>query len=1585
MNDQVTASPPRKKRPWLRRFGALALALLLLIGAALMLAQSPPAKAWLAKQMALTVTKITGYEVELRGLSGWLPFRVHLAALRIADEEGVFFSLDDATVDWSPLALIRGAVHLREISAGRLTMERIPAFPPRKPRPEPFRVPEPPSPPQWFTLDELRIDELVIGEALAGERMVFRVAGRAVPAGESLDAELTITRTGEAVTRAHLTLSAAASGLHMAVDLDDATIAPARGGFDGPLVVRFEGAGPASAWRPTFEVRTGGEDLLSLAESQIDLGPPLVMSGTVTVNTAHPLVVASAAEYISGPARLAYHLSLTPQGLLRVESAQLDAPPVTAGLSGDFDIRKQHADLQGRAEHADLRALLPRLRSAIPQPLTLDIAAKGPIEALVTDAKAHLAGNPAWAHQFTLKLTRPFGVQGDFEASPPPEVAPSAWAPLFEGGAEGNVSATYEPPGTLALDRLELRAAGAALDAWGTANLSETSVDMHAAFTAPSLAPLEPLAGIPLAGEAQTEVHIVGGTDGITAEWTLTGEHWAAAGARLDFVEINAQLRAGGDWAQGEPRDMVLSASGAFRGAAYPGVDTQEHVISVELAGHAPGLDAFFLDQLDVTGPGLAMEAQGRLHAATRAGEAAFRLAAQDLARALGPFGLAMRGTVSLEGNLTFDAEAPAATLEAAGSGTHLAGLPMDAERLIGDRFTLDVAAEYAASMARVRKLHFSAPNLTAEVRGPFALDEGETALEGVITVKELAPFAPFAGRPLAGAVDAEFTLAGTPDALALDAKAVGRGLHVDETRLDDVRIAAALAGLPGRPTGAVSVALSAAGQRLDGETRFALEQPLLTVEALALRSGENRVDGGGTLNLDTRAGAGNFTAALPRLDELGALLGMELGGAIDLEATFDTGGASPNVTADAHAEGVTTPWASLDTLGLALHVRDPLGPAEVSMALDASRFTANGHRIEKATINAAGPLNALAVSGAWEGTMLDKTVFNGAFDATVDTSGPAVAIARLEGGFGPYPFALHAPTRLTLREGEFSAESLDLRFAEGSLRATGGFGPAEVAFRAEIDAFPLSVAGYLGGPLLDGALSGSLSLLGTPREPVAEAAMQIVDFALLEGPQDAPALTAQLTARVAGGQAQAQATVTVPEAGEAKAVVSLPVEFSLAPMNLAAAPDAPITGSLDAGFDLEPLARALGGPDHEAAGQMQAAMRLDGTLANPRVRGGMTVDSGRYENAQTGTLLDALTLAIDAQGGRIVLRELRATDGSEGRLAGQGHLELREDFPFEMDFTFENARVVHRDDVSSRLSGPLRVAGDRYAMEVTGDLVVGPALLGMPRRSGPPTLPQAVVTEINVPGGGVAEEPGTPSSALPVINLALTVDMPRRIYVRAPVLDSEWVGKLSIRGTAQAPRIEGLLRVHKGDLDFLGREFDLTGSTLSFDGSQDIMPYVTVTGRAETRTITGILRITGKPDALQFTLDSEPAVPNDEILARLLFGRSVTEITPAQAVQLARVAMLLNQGMGGETLLSGGRGLGVVDRFNVGAGDDPGEAVVGVGTYITDGIYAEIQTGTGGSSSSRVLFEFSPSFSAEAETSTTGHQGVSVFWKKDY
>jgi autotransporter translocation and assembly factor TamB len=126
--------------------------------------------------------------------------------------------------------------------------------------------------------------------------------------------------------------------------------------------------------------------------------------------------------------------------------------------------------------------------------------------------------------------------------------------------------------------------------------------------------------------------------------------------------------------------------------------------------------------------------------------------------------------------------------------------------------------------------------------------------------------------------------------------------------------------------------------------------------------------------------------------------------------------------------------------------------------------------------------------------------------------------------------------------------------------------------------------------------------------------------------------------------------------------------------------------------------------------------------------------------------------------------------------------------------------------------------------------------------------------------------------------------------------------------------------------------------------------------------------------------------MPSDEILARLLFGRSVSEVGPLQAAQLAHAVSVLAGG-GGPDFLGHSRQLLGADqlevRFEEGNID---EATISAGKYLTDRIYLEVEKGMHfESGKTSVEVEVTPRITIESEVGEDSEGGIGIQWKRDY
>ena len=222
---------------------------------------------------------------------------------------------------------------------------------------------------------------------------------------------------------------------------------------------------------------------------------------------------------------------------------------------------------------------------------------------------------------------------------------------------------------------------------------------------------------------------------------------------------------------------------------------------------------------------------------------------------------------------------------------------------------------------------------------------------------------------------------------------------------------------------------------------------------------------------------------------------------------------------------------------------------------------------------------------------------------------------------------------------------------------------------------------------------------------------------------------------------------------------------------------------------------------------------------------------------------------------------------------------------------------MAARDEAVATASGKISIAGPLTAPKVTAPLTINRAEINLPQ-SLPPNVVVLKVVETNSktgkpppPAAAANQQPALPAA------LDITVDMPGNIFVRGHGLDSEWRGKLTITGTSAAPAISGSLEQIKGSVDVLGKTFTITRGVITFDGSAKLDPVLDIVAEASTADITAQVHIGGFASAPTLTLTSTPPVPQDEILARVLFGKNAGQITPAQGLQLAYAAASLANG----------------------------------------------------------------------------------------
>ena len=131
----------------------------------------------------------------------------------------------------------------------------------------------------------------------------------------------------------------------------------------------------------------------------------------------------------------------------------------------------------------------------------------------------------------------------------------------------------------------------------------------------------------------------------------------------------------------------------------------------------------------------------------------------------------------------------------------------------------------------------------------------------------------------------------------------------------------------------------------------------------------------------------------------------------------------------------------------------------------------------------------------------------------------------------------------------------------------------------------------------------------------------------------------------------------------------------------------------------------------------------------------------------------------------------------------------------------------------------------------------------------------------------------------------------------------------------------------------------------------------------------------------------STPGLPQDEVLSRILFGSSVTQISALQAVQLAASLNSLSGSGGGLNPLGRLRSATGIDRIRLVDADTAtghGTAVA-AGLYLSDRVYVEIITDAKGFTATQLEITLSRTLSLLSQFSTNSSNNASLRYHRDY
>jgi len=406
------------------------------------------------------------------------------------------------------------------------------------------------------------------------------------------------------------------------------------------------------------------------------------------------------------------------------------------------------------------------------------------------------------------------------------------------------------------------------------------------------------------------------------------------------------------------------------------------------------------------------------------------------------------------------------------------------------------------------------------------------------------------------------------------------------------------------------------------------------------------------------------------------------------------------------------------------------------------------------------------------------------------------------------------------------------------------------------------------------------------------------------------------------------------------------------------------------------------------ATGYTDFDMKMQGALAKPSFFGKFSVRDTNVSVQRFKVSFDQVEASATASGRSISLTSASARSTAGGDIRVNGQIQLAPGFPGRLEVSAND--LVYSD---GRMFSVLLDTN----LGIDGQLTSGPSLRGsididnaeiqVPSGSSasdilvdvshnqPPTPVRRTLNR-----AGLSPSGGNVTSENASLDLDLAISSPGRIFVRGRGLDAELGGAIRVQGASPNIRTSGRFDLLRGRMDLLGHRLEFTEGTVTVNGNLD--PQINFIARTTADDLDITVQLAGLISAPELILSSVPQLPQDEILARLIFARGMDDLSIFQIAQLASaVADLSGRSSGG--LVSQLREIAGLDNLYIRTID--GETSVAAGKYLQENIYSEIEIDTSGETRFSINLDVIDDVKARADVSSEGDTEIGIFFEKDY
>ncbi len=901
--------------------------------------------------------------------------------------------------------------------------------------------------------------------------------------------------------------------------------------------------------------------------------------------------------------------------------------------------------------------------------------------------------------------------------------------------------------------------------------------------------------------------------------------------------------------------------------------------------------------------------------------------------------------------------------------------LPAAARPLLDETVALRVRLDRAGDGAlSVSGLDVSSGALTAEGSASLRGGTVEASLSGAISdLSRLSAQAQGASH---------FALAASGDLArpTVKVEAGSEKMTVAGRAIERLALTGTLVADPASPSGSFALTGRVGGEALTGGGTLTPRQSGGgDLGGLSVKLGANSLEGALVLDTGLRP-SGTVTFSLPDLAPLAALALAQADGAARGSLRFEIVDGMPTMTLDAIVDHLAASAVQAGEVRVNASVKNYFVAPAVAGAASAGRIVAGGSEIREIALSLAQEAGwtrfdarlmaeGIPVAAAGRAMVADGV-------ATVDLRSAQARPRGIEA-------RLAAPTTLVWRDGRLRLDGFTVTAAGGRASVSGAAGDT-LDIAVSLSALPASVLNaFAPGIEATGAVSGSARVTGRAASPSVSFDARLAGGSIAQTRSAGfGAMDIDASGSFSGGALRFDARVGDGSGLGMNGGGTIDVGARTATLDF--------SGRVPFGF----LTRHLAAQGVGLDGGADIAVAVRGNLFSPDISGSVRTIGARFVHAPSGIAVDDLVAEITLGGGVARIGALSGRLSSGGTVTGSGTVGVSaaDGFPADLTLGVSEGRYADGRVVSASFGGSIRVTGPLTGSPLlSGQVDLGRTVITVPDRL-PGSLatldvqhrnaPQAVARQdeaLRPPSAGGGSGGGSGGG----LTLDLTVSAPQQIFILGRGLDAELGGSLRLTGPLASPSAIGGFTMRRGRLSILGRRLDFSSGSVSFSGSMVPWLDLAASTRAEDATVT--VAVTGPATDPEFSFRSSPSLPEDEVMARLIFGKAMSGLSPLQIAQLAAAVGQL-AGIGGSTsFLERLREQIGVDDIDVKT-NESGDTSVAVGKYLNDRTYLTIEKGAQpGSGKATIDLNVGGGVKLRGEATDGGTARGGIFFEREY